>query len=163
MKETIVEIFANYSKYIVLIHVLSAVIWVGGMIAIRLFVHTNAVRIDSNVIKFELILNYLKSFFNIALFCIILLFATAILMAIGLGFKGTPLYTIIHVKEAILTIMLLVFIYIYKKRNRAQEFFDSHNYEATKKELKPIGILIPINIVLGLVAIYFGVVLRGFA
>jgi uncharacterized membrane protein len=84
-------------------------------------------------------------------------------MIIALGFKGTALYNIVIVKEIIWTIMLIIFITIYMKRNKAQKAFDNGDFANTKKQLIPIATyFIPINIVLGLVAIFLGITLRGF-
>ena len=49
------------------------------------------------------------------------------------------------------------------KRNKAQKAFDNGDFANTKKQLIPIATyFIPINIVLGLVAIFLGITLRGF-
>ncbi len=94
---------------------------------------------------------------------IIILLATAIIMIIALGFKGTPLYSFVIAKEVIWTIMTIVFIVIFIKRKQAQKAFDEGTLPLAKEKLLPIAnYLIPINIVLGLIAIYLGVTLRGF-
>lgn len=162
MKTTLIEFFANYSKYIVLAHVLSAIIWVGGMIVLRFFVHSAIAKIDSSVIKLRVALSYLKSFFNVVIFLIIILLSTAMLMSIGMNLIASPLAIDVHIKEAILTVMIINFIFIYIKRNRAENLYLHHNYEATTKELKLIPNMILLNIILGVCAVYLGVTLRGF-
>lgn len=163
MKELIVEIFSKYSALIVFAHVLSAIIWIGGMVAIRFAVHPSMQNISEPKIKLARTLENLKRFFNIVIPFIAILIVTAMLLAIGLGFKGTTLYPIVHVKEAIWTIMTIIFIVIYKKRNKAERAFLSGDMQTTKDELLPIAkYFIPINITLGIFALYFGVVLRGF-
>ena len=163
MKETIINLFNDYSTLIVFLHVLSAIIWVGGMIALRYAVHYTMQSIEKPQVKQKLILEYLQRFFNIVRPMIGLLVVTAGIMAIGLGFKGTPLYTIVHIKEAIWTIMTVVFIIIYLKRNTAQMYFDANDFKSTKETLEIIAkYLIPLNIALGLVALYLGITLRGF-
>jgi uncharacterized membrane protein len=162
LKEIFVEIFTEYSRYIVLTHIISAVIWVGGMFTIRFFVHPSALSIDSPVIRLSLILKYLKGFFNFVILILILLTSSAVLMAIGMNLIHSPLAMSVHIKEGILTLMILNFIIIYRKRNRAEKNYQNHNYETTKKELRGIPTFILLNIALGLGAIYFGVILRGF-
>ena len=159
----LVDFFKNYSSIIVFLHVISAVIWVGGMIAIRFAVHYSMQNIEDPKVKLGRTLENLKRFFNIVIPTIITLLITAIIMIIALGFKGTALYNIVIVKEIIWTIMLIIFITIYMKRNKAQKAFDSGDFVNTKKQLIPIATyFIPINIVLGLVAIFLGITLRGF-
>ena len=157
------DLFNSYSSIIVFLHVISAVIWVGGMIAIRFAVHYSMQNIEDPKVKLGRTLENLKRFFNIVIPTIITLLITAIIMIIALGFKGTALYNIVIVKEIIWTIMLIIFITIYMKRNKAQKAFDSGDFVNTKKQLIPIATyFIPINIVLGLVAIFLGITLRGF-
>lgn len=157
------DLFNSYSSIIVFLHVISAVIWVGGMIAIRFAVHYSMQNIEDPKVKLGRTLENLKRFFNIVIPTIITLLITAIIMIIALGFKGTALYNIVIVKEIIWTIMLIIFITIYMKRNKAQKAFDNGDFANTKKQLIPIATyFIPINIILGLVAIFLGITLRGF-
>ena len=157
------EFFNNFSSIIVFLHVISAVIWVGGMIAIRFAVHYSMQNIEDPKVKLGRTLENLKNFFNIVIPTIITLLITTIIMIVALGFKGTGLYNIVIAKEIIWTIMLIIFITIYMKRNKAQKAFDNGDFANTKKQLIPIATyFIPINIVLGLVAIFLGITLRGF-
>ena len=158
-----IELFNNYSSIIVFLHVISAVIWVGGMIAIRFAVHYSMQDIEDPKIKLGKTLESLRRFFNMVIPSILLLLITAIIMILALGFKGTPLYTIVIIKEIIWTVMTLIFITIYLKRNKAQKAFDNGDLANAKKNLTPLAsYFIPINIILGIVAIFLGITLRGF-
>lgn len=157
------SLFANFSGIIVFLHVISAVIWVGGMIAIRFAVHYSMQEIDDPKIKLGRTLETLRRFFNMVIPSILILLITAIIMIIALGFKGTPLYSYVIAKEAIWTVMTIIFIVIFIKRKQAQKAFDDNLLPKAKEKLIPIAnYLIPINIVLGLIAIYLGITLRGF-
>lgn len=157
------SLFDNFSSIIVFLHVISAVIWVGGMIAIRLAVHYSMQEIEEPKIKLGRTLESLRRFFNMVIPSILILLLTAIIMIIALGFKGTSLYSVVIAKEIIWTIMTIVFIIIYIKRKQAQNAFDKDQFPLAKAKLQPIAnFLIPLNIVLGVVAIYLGVTLRGF-
>ena len=157
------ELFNNFSSLIVFLHVISAVLWVGGMIAIRFAVHYSIQNIAEPKIKIERTLENLKRFFNMVIPAILILLITAIIMIIALGFKGTALYSFVIVKEAIWTVMTIIFITIYIKRNKAEKAFIQGDFLAAKNNLAPIAkYYIPINIILGIVAIYLGVTLRGF-
>lgn len=133
------------------------------MIAIRFAIHYSMQDIEEPKIKLGRTLENLRRFFNMVIPAIIVLLTTAIIMIIALGFKGTPLYSIVIAKEVIWTIMTIVFITIYIKRNKAQKAFNEGKLPDAKKLLIPIAqYFIPLNIILGLIAIYFGVTLRGF-
>jgi len=163
MRDTIIELFDNFSTLIIFLHIFSAIIWVGGMIALRFAVHFTMQGIDKPQVKLKLILDYLERFFNIVRPMIGLLLVTAVIMSIALGFKGTPLSMTVHIKETIWLVMTIVFIIIYLKRNTAQIYFNSNDFKSAKETLEVIAkYLIPLNIVLGLIALYFGIVLRGF-
>ncbi len=158
-----IDFFKSYSSIIVFLHVISAVIWVGGMIAIRFAVHYSMQNIEDPKIKLSHTLENLKRFFNMVIPAIATLLITAIIMIIALGFKGTELYSIVIIKESIWFLMTIIFITIYIKRNKAQKAFDSGDFTSTKNGLLPIATyFIPINIALGLIAIFLGITLRGF-
>ena len=158
-----IDFFKNYSSIIVFLHVISAVIWVGGMIAIRFAVHYSIQNIEDPKIKLARTLELLKRFFNMVIPAILTLLITAIIMIIALGFKGTELYNVVVIKEIIWSIMTLIFITIYIRRIKAQKAFDNNDFLNAKNNLLPIATyFIPVNIVLGLVAIFLGITLRGF-
>ena len=158
-----IDFFDNYSSIIVFLHVISAVIWVGGMIVIRFAVHYSIQNIEDPKIKLARTLELLKRFFNMVIPAILTLLITAIIMIIALGFKGTELYNVVVIKEIIWSIMTLIFITIYIRRIKAQKAFDNNDFLNAKNNLLPIATyFIPVNIVLGLVAIFLGITLRGF-
>ena len=157
------ELFNNNSTIIVFLHVISAIIWVGGMIAIRFAVHYSMQDIQKPEVKLGRILDLLKRFFTMVIPTIVVLLVTAIIMAVALGFRGTDLYSMVILKEVIWTIMTFVFVMIYMKRNKAQSYFDAKDFKSAKETLAPLAKwMIPLNIGLGIVAIYLGVTLRGF-
>ena len=158
-----IDFFDNYSSIIVFLHVISAVIWVGGMIALRFAVHYSIQNIEDPKIKLARTLELLKRFFNMVIPAILTLLITAIIMIIALGFKGTELYNVVVIKEIIWSIMTLIFITIYIRRIKAQKAFDNNDFLNAKNNLLPIATyFIPVNIVLGLVAIFLGITPRGF-
>jgi len=157
------ELFLSNPSIIIFLHVISAVVWVGGMIAIRFAVHYSMQNIDEPKIKLARTLENLKRFFSMVIPAILILLITAIMMILGLELKATPLYKFALIKEVIWTVMTLIFIYIYIRRAQAQKYFDRGELPLAKARLEPIGkIFIPVNIILGLVAIFLGVTLRGF-
>ncbi len=156
------EFFISYGSLIVFLHIISAVIWVGGMITIRFGVHYSMQEIEDPKIKLGRTLELLRRFFNMVIPSIIILLITAVMMSIGLGLKESPLYPIVHIKEAIWSVMAVIFTLIYLKRNKAQRFFDAGDFKSAKEKLAPLALwMIPTNIALGLIALYLGVTLRG--
>lgn len=157
------ELFLISPSLIIFLHVLSAIVWIGGMIAIRFAVHFSMQQIQEPKIKIERTLDNLQRFFTLVIPSIIILLITALLLVFGIGFKDTPLNSIVHIKESIWLVMTIVFILVYIKRNRAQKAFNEGNMPTVKANLEPIAkIYIPLNILLGIVALYLGVTLRGF-
>jgi len=154
------DLFTNYAHTILFLHVFSAIIWVGGMIAIRLAVHPNLQTMTDTRLKLEKTLAIMNKFFNLVLPFIIILLLTAVIMSMGMQFESTLL---IHIKEAVWTIMALNFGFMYIQRKKAQKFFDDNKLADTKLTLAIIPkLLLPINIVLGVIALALGVSLRGF-
>ena len=157
MKEQALALFANYSHEIVFLHVLSAIIWVGGMIAIRFAVHPSMQSIDEPKIKLGKTLMLMGKFFNIVMVFILLLLLTALILAFAMGTSSS-----IMLKEIIWTIMTANFSWMYLKRRKAQKLFDEGKLPDAKAVVALIPkLLLPINIVLGLVALWLGVELRG--
>ena len=157
------EIFNQYAALIVFIHVLSAIVWIGGMIAIRVTVHPSLQTIESPQIKLGKTLEIMKRLLNMVIPMIIALIITAVLLAIGEGLKETQLYSVVLLKEGIWVLMTIIFTIIYIKRHQAERLFNQRDFAEAKKRVKLIpNLLLPINISLGLIALYLGIVLRGF-
>jgi len=159
----ITEFFNENATLVLFLHVISAIIWVGGMIAIRLAVHPAMQNIEEPKVKMARTLEILRNFFSIVTIAVALIIITAVVMSIGMGFKGTSLSGIVHVKEAIWLIMTLNFGVMIYRRNRAERAFLSGAMQEAKEMLEPLAkFMIPINIVLGIIALYLGITLRGF-
>lgn len=153
------EFFNNYSSIVVFLHVFSATVWIGGMIAIRFAVHYSMQTIEDPKIKIGKTLENLKRFFNIVIPAILTLLVTAIIMIVNFKLEEN----LVMIKEIIWLIMSTIFIAIYIKRNIAQKAFNNNDISTAKNNLVPIATyLIPINIILGIIAIFLGVTLRGF-
>ena len=177
MKSSLLQLFGTYAHEIVFLHVLSALIWVGGMIAIRFAVHPSLQVVEDPKIKLGRTLAITGKFFHIVMPFILMLIVTAVIMAVGLGFRvaavdetGTiisqeafDLYQIVHIKEVIWMLMTANFIWMYFKRRKAQKLFDTGDLSGAKTAVALIpAYLLPINIVLGILALWLGLTLRGF-
>jgi len=175
MKDSMIALYASYSTEIVFLHVLSAVVWVGGMIAMRFAAHQSFMQIESPLHRLERISQSLKRLFTIVSPFVIILIITAVIMAVGLGFRDAAvdangnvideysmhIYNLVHVKEVIWMIMAGNLSLMILLRNKAQKLLDKGDSAGAKKALGLIGkYMVPINIVLGVIAIYLGVTLR---
>jgi len=157
------NLFTNYGSEIIFFHIISAVVWVGGMIAVRVAVHPAMSLIASNEVRISRSLNITKNLFYLVIPFILILVSTGIVMIYGLGHKGDML---VHVKEGIWTFMVINFIAMFIRRNRAEKLVKKgkeENIEEAKKIASLITkYMLPVNIILGVTAIYVGGVLRGF-
>ena len=177
MKSWLIESFGTFAHEIIFLHVLSAFIWVGGMMAIRFAVHPALQSIDDPKVKLGRTLAITAKFFHFVIPFILLIIITAIFMSVGLGFRASAVsptgeiisqsayatYQIIHIKEVVWIVMVANFSYMYFKRSKAQKLYDSGDMAGAKESVKLIpNLLLPINITLGILALWLGITLRGF-
>jgi len=176
MKDFMMTLFGNYSTEIVFLHILSAVVWVGGMIAMRFAAHNSFSEIENPLHRLERISHALKRLFYIVSPFVIILITTAVIMAVALGFRvaavdesgniiseyAMNLYNIVHVKEVIWMIMSANLALMMYRRAKADKLLVKGDTVGAKNALTLIGkYMVPVNIALGVVAIYLGVVLRN--
>jgi len=177
MKSWLVESFGSFAHEIIFLHVLSALVWVGGMMAIRFAVHPSLQLIDDPKVRLGRTLAITGKFFHLVIPFILLIIITAIFMSVGLGFRASAVsasgdiisqsayvtYQIIHIKEVVWVVMVANFSYMYIKRAKAQKLYDSGDLSSAKKSVALIpNTLLPINISLGILALWLGITLRGF-
>jgi uncharacterized membrane protein len=176
MKDFLIQLFAEYKTIIIFLHIVSAVVWVGGMIAMRFAAHYSFVEIESPLHRLQRIAHALKRLFAIVSPFVVILILTAVIMAVGLGFRAAAvdangnviddyayhIYNLVHVKEGIWMLMSINLVAMILRRNKAQKLLDAGDSTGAKKALELIGkYMVPINIILGLIAIYLGVTLRN--
>jgi len=134
------DFFANNALLIVMIHVLSAMIWIGGMIAMRVAVHPvvsrggvtpeQMLRSDVMVDMLEpkqrlgITLQTIGRLFNLVMPFIFFLFVTGLIMALATGGHKGELKTLFISKEIIWTVMFLNYGYMYFKRATAWKLFE---------------------------------------
>lgn len=151
------EFFTEYKTFILFIHVVSAVIWVGGMIAMRYAAHPSFMQIEEPAKRLEHISKALKKLFFIVLPFVVLLFITAIVMIKAYSLSASEYAVYAHTKEAIWSIMFINLIVMIKRRSRAEKALRNNNIELAKSQLGFIGkYQVPANIALGIVAIFLG-------
>lgn len=171
MREMIYQIMSNYSGVVIFLHVMSAVIWVGGMTALWFIAKFwskqpyNDRRTGSRATLF-------KKYFVFSAPFIIILFLTSLLMALGykdsavdangfiIDFHNFEMYKYINTKGSIWTIMTMNMMFMYWILTRASCKLCKVD-KATDCMWLLSTYLLPINIVLGLIEISIGVFLRN--
>ncbi len=165
MRDFFIEIFSDFSRAIVFLHVTSAALLIGSLFVMRFIVQPVEVDVPDIKIKFTSCMSMLRKYmlFIAPLMGIIIL--TSLFMHLGLGFKsGNPTtYVMVHTKEALWTFIAFNFVYMYLKYIKAKKGFDEENYiEVEENVILMVRYLIPLNLVLAIISVYFGVVLRGY-
>ena len=170
MRDFIYQVMTDYTQEMVFLHVISAVIWVGGMMALFVITKTahKSVSIERRLAgRAKLI----RSYFKFLIPFIVLMFITALFMALGFrdnaiddeGFiidlRSHEVYKYITMKGSlwiamVMNMLLMVWI-IGKAENdgcSAQKATDCMWLVNTW--------LLPLNILMGAGAIYIGVAIR---
>ncbi|QOY54430.1 hypothetical protein HUE87_11215 [Candidatus Sulfurimonas marisnigri] len=151
------DIFLEYKVIIVFLHVISAVVWVGGMIAMRYAAHQSFLEIESPQKRLERISHALKRLFSIVLPFVIILMITAIFMIKGYGLSASAFSPLVYIKETIWSVMFINLMVMMLRRNKAEKLLNSGDFVGAKNQLGLIGkFMVPLNIVLGVIAILIG-------
>jgi len=177
MRDVIYFLMENFSNQIIFLHVLSAVVWLGGMISARYGRVTPLLQLVTPEQYIHETKRYTR-FFKMVFPFIVLLFLTSLIMALGYrdaaydmdGFiiseGNLALYKLIHTKGGIWTVMAMNMGLMAWINVKAAANFDScSNMKECKRCKEALQIifnyLMPLNIILGAVAIMLGVVLRN--
>jgi uncharacterized membrane protein len=176
MRDTIYFIMTTFPNQIIFLHVLSAVIWVGGMVSAR-YGRVKPLRSLSEPEDFMHETKRYTRFFKMMTPFVVILFITSVIMALSFndnaydedGFilsqNAVELLKMIHTKGGIWTVMAMnmgLMAWINFKASRS--FSACSNVVECKRCKEALEIiynyLMPVNIILGAVEIMLGVVLR---
>lgn len=157
-----VEFFAEYKTLIVFLHVISAVVWVGGMIAMKFAAHPSFMQIESPAHRLERVADALKKLFTIVVPFVIILLVTAVIMIKGYSLSQSEYSMFSHAKEGIWAVMTINLFVMIQRRNRAVKLLAEGDMVGAKFSLELIGkYMVPLNIILGIVAIFLGTTLSN--
>lgn len=165
MRDLFIEVFNDFGKWFVVLHVLSAALLIGSLFVIRFIIQPVEVEVPDIKIKYSSCLKMLKRYLLFLVPILGVIVITALVMHLGLGFKnGNPTtYVMVHTKEALWTFIVFNFIYMYFKYIQAKKGFDAENYiEVEENVILMVKYIVPLNLALAIVSLYFGVVLRGY-
>ena len=178
MRDLIYVLMTDYANGIVFLHILGAVVWVGGMFSIRYMKDKPLKNIKDPQDFINELLRYKHLFFMTFPF-IVILFVTAVIMALGYhdstydadGFILDPdalkIMKMVHTKGIIWTVMAMNMMLMawlsYKAYNNLTA--DTSVTKQCSNCGQAIWIiytyLMPINIVLGIIELFLGVILRN--
>ena len=159
--EMLAGIYGKYHHIVLFLHIISVVVWVGGMVALRFAAHHSFMELREPPQRLERVAHALKRLFAIVAPFIVILLVTALIMAAGLNLHKGEAKMLAFAKEGIWTLMALNYFAMVLRRNKAAQLIEIGSLVEAKAKLAPIGAyMVPVNILLGIAAIYLGVMLR---
>ena len=138
----------------IVIHVLAAVIWVGGMFFAYNFLRPVAAKLLDPPQRLPLWVHIFGKFFPLVWISIIALPLTGYWMMFKMfgGMATAPMY--IHLMNGLGTLMILIFLHVFfAPFRRLKKAVNEQNWPAGGKSLAQIRILIAINMTLGLIVV----------
>ena len=159
------DIFGDFSRVIIFIHIISASLLTGSMFMARFVMKPVLDSIDDEAVRYSRYINILNRYFFYVLIMMLFIITASLTMIVGLGFEQADptIYSLIHVKEALWVFIAFNFIYMYIKLIQAKKFLKTREFFEVDENIKLItAYLIPLNLILALIAAYIGVIVRGF-
>jgi uncharacterized membrane protein len=139
------------------LHLLAAIIWVGGMFFAYLALRPVAASLLEPPLRLPLWSQVFAKFFPWVWISVVILLATGVWMVLSYfgGFGKTGLY--IHLMAGLGILMMLLFMHVffvpYRRLNKA---LIENNYPEAGKRLAQIRVIIAINLTLGLIVSVVG-------
>lgn len=164
MNNLIIDIFDNYKTLIIFLHILSASMLIGSMFMIIFIIRPITKKIKDVEAKCANCLKLLKRFNIFLVPTMLIIFSASFFMNVGMGFEyGDPTtFIMIHIKEAIWLFLVFNFLYMYKKYLNAKKAYKEKDFLVTQENIILITkYLLPLNLIVALMAVYFGVVIKG--
>jgi len=164
MREVLMEIFGNFSRWIILLHIVTAMLLVGSLVTIRFIVKPVMDGLENEKEKLSKALALMRRFGYFVVPVMLVMIITSVFMNVGLGFKyGDPTaYNLIHTKEALWVFIGFNFIYmVFKYNNAKKALLEDEFVEVQENVILMFNYLVPLNAVLGIIGAYLGIVIRG--
>ncbi|WP_263833303.1 hypothetical protein [Sulfurospirillum oryzae] len=165
MRDFFIDIFGDFSRIIVFLHIISSALLIGSMFVMRFVIQPVEVDVPDEKIKFSSCIEMMRRYIVFLVPVMLVIIITSVFMHLGLGFKsGNPAtYVMVHTKEALWTFIAFNFIYMYFKYLNAKKGLAEENYiEVEENVILMVKYLIPLNLILSIISVYFGVILRGY-
>ncbi len=163
MKSLAAELFDSYAFIVVFLHILSAVVWVGGMIFMRISVHSGLQHIKDKRTRLARMLEVGNNMSILFLPFVVFSLLTGVVLSFALGASDTIYGTFMHTKEGIWTVMTILYAYMAIRTKAAERLFISGDLGGAEEGMESVAnIVLPLNIMLGVAALAMGVTLRGY-
>jgi len=165
LQEFLLNLFGDFGRIIVFLHVVGASFLIGSLFMVRFIIKPTLMAIDDEAVRYSRCIRILERYFYFLLGIMILIISASLTMSVGLGFEyaSPTLYSLIHVKEALWLFIAFNFVYMYTKLMNARRLFKTREFFEVHENLGLIvNCLIPLNLILTLIAAYIGVIIRGF-
>lgn len=147
--------FLSHFKYFaILLHALSAVVWVGGMVFAYSFLRPVAAAILEPPQRLTLWVKVFERFFPFVWAAIILLPITGIWLIIAFWHGAPSLPKYIHVMIGLAIVMIAIFLHVYfAPFQRLKKAVAAQNWPEGGKQLGQIRKLVGINMTIGLITV----------
>lgn len=142
------------SYLLLTLHLLSAVIWVGGMFFAHTILRPTAASQLEPPVRLTLWVGVFKRFFPFVWVAVLLLPITGYIMVFSFyqGFEHAPKY--IHIMNGLGILMILIYMHVFfAPYKRLKLAVASENWAEGGKKLNQIRIMVGVNLVIGLVVI----------
>lgn len=153
----------NIEVVALVLHLLSAVIWVGGMFFAYMCLRPVAGKLLEPPQRLTVWQGVFSLFFPYVWIAVILLPATGYLLAIEAWqmYSNAPLY--IHLMNGIGTLMILIYMHVFfVPYKRIKQFIIIEDWPSAAKQLNQIRQLIALNLSLGIIVIVIAAAGRKF-
>ncbi len=145
---------------LLMLHIISAVIWIGGMITARLVVHPLYLQFEDLQQKVERNLKVTKRLLVLVFPFVLTSFVSGIMITANnfSSYNGSS----IDLKIVIWILMFVNYLFIFYRSRVATRAFNNFDITGARRVMTPVAnLLLPINIILGIMAIYIGIGFRG--
>jgi len=139
-----------------IVHILSALVWVGGMFFAHQVLRPAAAALDP-ALRLPLWARVFDRFFAWVIAAIVLLLASGYALVFGLygGFRAVPLY--VNLMQAVGIVMIALFFHLYfAPWRRFRRAVARQDWAESGRQLGQIRTIVTVNLVLGLIVVAIG-------
>lgn len=144
-------------SFSIALHLLAAVVWVGGMIFAHTSLRPSAVQVLEPPLRLELWVQVFRRFFTLVWISIALILATGYWMLFNYfgGFAGAGTY--IHIMHGAGLVMVAIYLYVFfSPYNHLKQAVIVQDYPLAAAQLNRIRQMVGTNILIGLFVIIVG-------
>ncbi len=159
-----IEFFYSYPQIVLFIHIVCAVVWIGSAVGFVVASYPAVNQIPNEKLMVRTSIRTLKRLYELNIFLSIVIGVTGFIISVAVSYSGKDplLETILDTKKILWVFMFITILSIYYRVLTAKRKCLSNNPSGAKDNIRLISnYLIVINIFLGLVASYFGMMLRS--